>query len=83
MPCCLPFGKAGGLQIQRCQGLAVDDYSFTLGALALEPSDFCNTRVYPDDNKPVDTEKKEKFMRRNEYAIGKMFDIRLSDPRRL
>ncbi|MEW6673327.1 MAG: ARMT1-like domain-containing protein [Thermodesulfobacteriota bacterium] len=26
---------------------------------------------------------KEKFMRRNEYAIGKMFDIRLSDSRRL
>ena len=26
---------------------------------------------------------KEKFMRRNEYAIGKMFDIRLSDSPRL
>lgn len=26
---------------------------------------------------------KEKFMRRNEYAIGKMFDIRLSNSRRL
>jgi len=24
MPYCLPFGKAGGLQIRRCQGLAVD-----------------------------------------------------------
>jgi hypothetical protein len=38
----LSFGKAGCLQIQRCQGFAVDHYSFTLGALTLKPSDFCN-----------------------------------------
>jgi hypothetical protein len=24
MPCCLPYGKAGGLQIRRCQEFAVD-----------------------------------------------------------
>ncbi len=41
----LRFGKAGGLQIRRCQGFAVAHYGFTLGALALKPSDFCNTGV--------------------------------------
>jgi hypothetical protein len=41
----LPFGKAGGLQIPRCQGFAVDHYGFTLGALTLKPSGFCNVRV--------------------------------------
>jgi len=30
---CLPSGKAGGLQIPCCQGIAVADYSFTLDAL--------------------------------------------------
>jgi hypothetical protein len=40
-----PFGKAGELQILRCQGFAVDYYSFTLYALALEPSSFCNVGV--------------------------------------
>jgi hypothetical protein len=30
MPCCLPSGKAGGLQILRCQGFAV-------GLLRLRP----------------------------------------------
>jgi hypothetical protein len=49
MPCCLPCGKVGGLQIRRCQGFAVDlDLLrlFTLGALALKPSDFCNVMVH-------------------------------------
>ena len=41
-----PFGKAGGLQILRCRGLAVADYGFTPGALALKPSGFCDNRVY-------------------------------------
>ena len=45
MPCCLPYGKAGGLQILCCQGIKVTDYTFTLDALALKPSDFCNVRV--------------------------------------
>jgi hypothetical protein len=27
LPCCLPFRKAGGLQILRCQGIAVANYS--------------------------------------------------------
>ena len=45
MPCCLPCRKAGGLQILCCQGIAVNDYSFTLEALALKPSDFCNIKV--------------------------------------
>jgi hypothetical protein len=38
-------GKAGGSQIRRCQGIAVKRYGFTLGALALTPSGFCNVRV--------------------------------------
>ena len=42
LQCCLPFGKAGGLQILCCQGIAVTHYSFTLDALALKPSDLCN-----------------------------------------
>jgi hypothetical protein len=42
LPCCLPCGKAGGLQILCCQGFEVNDYNFTLDALALKPSDFCN-----------------------------------------
>jgi hypothetical protein len=38
MPCCLPCGKAGGLQIRRCQGFAVDLlrlYPWRLGSEAL------------------------------------------------
>jgi len=42
---CLPFRKAGKLQIPCCQGIAVADYSFTLDALALKPSSFCNVGV--------------------------------------
>ena len=45
-PSFLPFRKAGGLQIRRYQGLAVAHYGFTLGALALKPSGFCNIGVY-------------------------------------
>jgi len=45
LPCCLPFGKAGGLQILCCQEINVTDYNFNLDALALKPSDFCNVRV--------------------------------------
>jgi hypothetical protein len=45
LPYCLPHGKAGGLQILCCQGIKVADYNFTLDALALKPSDFCNVRV--------------------------------------
>jgi hypothetical protein len=54
LPCCLPFGKAGGLQILCCQGFEVNDYNFTLDALALKPSGFCNVRgefVYADYGK--------------------------------
>jgi hypothetical protein len=40
-----PKGKAGGIQIRRCQGIAVKCYGGTLGALALNPSGFCNDRV--------------------------------------
>ena len=50
LPCCLPFGKAGGLQILCCQGIEVTDYNFTLDALALKPSDFCNVRVSSTEN---------------------------------
>ena len=52
MPYCLPLGKAGGLQILRCQGIAVNYYNFTLDALALKPSDFCNVRV-KDNGKTI------------------------------
>jgi len=41
-----PTGKAGGHQIRCCQGFAVNDYSFTLDALALKSSGFCNVGVY-------------------------------------
>jgi hypothetical protein len=37
--------KAGGLQIRRCQGFAVDDCGGTLGALSLKPSGFCSIGV--------------------------------------
>jgi hypothetical protein len=37
--------KTGGLQILRCQGIAVENYSFTLDAWALKPSGFCNVGV--------------------------------------
>lgn len=41
-----PTGKAGGAQILRCQGIAVNYYGFTIGALALNPSGFCNAGVH-------------------------------------
>ena len=48
-----PAGNAGGSQIPvfhgicdpRCQGIAVKYYGFTLGALALTTSGFCNAGV--------------------------------------
>jgi hypothetical protein len=40
------IGKAGGLHIRRCQGLAVADYGCTLGALALKPSAFATLGIY-------------------------------------
>jgi hypothetical protein len=40
-----PAAKIGGAQIRRCQGIAVKAYGFTLGALALSPSDFCDAGV--------------------------------------
>jgi hypothetical protein len=46
MPSFLPCGKAGGLQILRCQGLAVIYYGCALGALTLKPSGFSNIGVY-------------------------------------
>jgi hypothetical protein len=49
---CLPSRKAGGLQIPCCQGIAVADYSFTLDALALKSSSFCNVGV--EGRKPTD-----------------------------
>jgi hypothetical protein len=45
LPCCLPYGKAGELQILCCQGIKVNDYNFTHDALALKPSGFCNVGV--------------------------------------
>ena len=49
LPCFLPYGKAGELQILCCQGIAVANYSFTLDALTLKLSDFCNVRVYSNE----------------------------------
>jgi len=48
-------GKVGGLQILRCQWLAVNDDSFAIDALTLEPSDFCIDGVHlnPLRAKPV------------------------------
>ena len=46
LPCCIPCGKAGGLQIHRCQGIVVGNYSFTLYALTLKPPGFCNLGVF-------------------------------------
>jgi hypothetical protein len=40
-----PAGKAGEGQIRRCQGIAIKYDGFTLGALALSPSDFGNAGV--------------------------------------
>ena len=48
-----PPGKPEDFRSGACppmadfQGLAVADDSFTLDALALKPSDFCNSKVYP------------------------------------
>ena len=42
LPCSLPYGNAGGLQILRCQGFEVKYYDFTLDALTLKPSEVCN-----------------------------------------
>jgi len=44
--CFYPCGKAGAIQIRRCQGLAVDHYGGTLGALALNRSGLCNVGVH-------------------------------------
>jgi hypothetical protein len=41
----IKWGKAGGRHILRWQEFAVKYYGFTLAALALEPSEFCNNRV--------------------------------------
>jgi hypothetical protein len=41
----LPFGKAGDLQIRRCQRFAVVHDSVTLSASSLKTSDFCIVRV--------------------------------------
>ena len=46
-----PFGKTGGLRSLRCQGIAVDDYGFALGASALKPSGFCKVGVYAIDRR--------------------------------
>ena len=51
LPCCLPFGKAVGLQILRCQRIAVSYYGFTFDAWTLKHSDFCNVGVYSADPK--------------------------------
>ena len=48
-----PMSKAGGLQILCCQGIAVSDYSFTLDAWVLKPSDFCNVGVNCDQSKVI------------------------------
>jgi len=54
LPCCLPSGKAGKLQILRCQGIAVVNYSFTLDVLTLKPSDFCKVGVTLNEETRMD-----------------------------
>ena len=39
-PLCLPYGKAGGLQILHCRRFAVAHTASPPVALALKPSDF-------------------------------------------
>jgi hypothetical protein len=51
LPCFSPYGKAGGLQILRCQGIALAYYGFTIDALTLKPSDFCNVGITAFANK--------------------------------
>ncbi len=41
-PTLLPFGKAGGLRIRRCQGFATTYNGHSLGTLTLKPSNYCN-----------------------------------------
>lgn len=45
-PRCLSFGKAEELQIQRCQGVAVDDYGVPPAASALKLSSFRSISVW-------------------------------------
>jgi hypothetical protein len=45
LPCSLPCANAGGRQILRCQGIAVNDYRFTPDALTLKPASVCNVGV--------------------------------------
>ncbi|MGD8209170.1 MAG: hypothetical protein PVH37_01550 [Desulfobacterales bacterium] len=52
MPCYLPFGNAGGLQLLCCQGFEVKNYDVTLDALNLKPSDVCNVG---DTNRQIPT----------------------------
>ena len=46
LPCYLPFGNAGGLQLLCCQGFEVKYYDVTLDAWNLKPSSVCNVGVY-------------------------------------
>ena len=39
LPCCLPCGKAGELQILCCLGFEINDYDFTLDALSQRSGD--------------------------------------------
>ena len=50
LPCCFPFGNAGGRQILRCQGFEVNYYDFTLDAPAQRDhtSNFINISVRLD-----------------------------------
>jgi len=72
MPSFLPVGKAGGLRIRRCQGLAVDDYGFAPGALAPKASDFCNIGVCRDQVPGTISHETEVIGRRSEeQKIGR------------
>ena len=72
---CLPSRKAGGLQIPCCQGIAVADYSFTLDALALKPSSFCNVGVISDEKMREPTSYRDTFMVLTENKILKPDDL--------
>ena len=67
-------GKAGGIQILRCQGIAVGNYSFIPDALTLKPSDFCNDVVF----KASDRFSKYQMIERSECHKSSVFSLQSS-----
>jgi WD40 repeat protein len=74
LPCCLPFGNAGGFQILCCQGFEVKNYDVTLDALTLKPSDVCNVGVtsvsFSPNGKFLITSGSDKSARLLDFSTG-------------